>query len=162
MNWNSAWIRTSVAVLAAVAVALALAGLAGAAVYPYLPDSFNQPANLSVAEFAAVRLTAYYNCPGALTTKLMRQSVRCFLGPTSVDLFVDTLTQPTWDVYIAGTNFTVSDSEIAAAFEEAAAAPMTWLTRFFPGVPQESMRVIFSIKGFQVGIYQGGRFTLTR
>lgn len=49
-----------------------LAGVS-AATYPYLPDSLNEDADLSVAEFAAVRLTAYYNCPGNLTARLLQK-----------------------------------------------------------------------------------------
>jgi len=117
---------------------------------------------MSVAELAAIRVTAYYNCPGALTTRLVRQSARCFLGPTSIDLFVDTRTQPEWDTHLGAARFSVSDAEVAAAYGEAGAVATEWLTRFFPGVAPGSMRVIFTVKGYQIGIYSTGRFTIVR
>jgi len=133
-----------------------------AARYPYLPDSMNEDVDLSVAEFAAVRLTAYYNCPGNLTAKLMRQSARCFLGPDSVDLFVDTVTQASWDVHVAGARFSVSDDQVVRAYAEAGDIAMDWLRRFFPGVDEAHMRVIFSIKGYQIGVYNSGQFVIAR
>jgi hypothetical protein len=126
------------------------AGSAEAAALPYLPEALNQEAKMSVAELAAIRVTAYYNCPGTLTTRLVRQSARCFLGPTSIDLFVDTRTQPGWDTHLGAASFGVSDAEVAAAYAEAGA------------VATESMRVIFTVKGYQIGIYSAGRFTIAR
>jgi hypothetical protein len=138
------------------------AGSAQAASLPYLSEALNQEAKMSVAELAAIRVTAYYNCPGALTTRLVRQSARCFLGPTSIDLFVDTRTQPEWDTHLGAARFSVSDAEVAAAYGEAGAVATEWLTRFFPGVAPGSMRVIFTVKGYQIGIYSTGRFTIVR
>ncbi len=138
------------------------AGSAGAAPLPYLPEAFNEEAKVSVAELAAIRVTAYYNCPGTLTARLVRQSARCYLGPASIDLFVDTRTQPEWDAHLGGASFRVSDAEVAAAYAEAGAVAMDWLGRFFPGVAPESMRVIFTVKGYQIGVYSAGRFTILR
>jgi len=138
------------------------AGSAEAASLPYLSEALNQEAEISVAELAAIRVTAYYNCPGSLTTRLMRQSARCFLGSTSIDLFVDTRTQPGWDTHLGAANFSVSDSEVAAAYTEAGAVATEWLTRFFAGVSPQSMRVIFTVKGYQIGIYSAGRFAIIR
>ncbi len=158
----------AVLLTAAVVAGIVLLGLPGgtgsadAASLPYLPEAFNQEAKVSVAELAAIRVTAYYNCPGTLTTKLVRQSARCFLGPTSIDLFVDTRTQPGWDTHLGAASFSVSDFEVAAAYAEAGAVAMDWLARFFPGVSPESMRAIFSVKGYQVGVYSAGRFTISR
>lgn len=134
----------------------------GAVSYQYLPKGLNEPLEITFGEFAAVRLTAYYNCPGNLTSKLMRQSVRCYLGPESVDLFVDTICQPSWDTHIGDARFSVGDDEVAGAYQEAGPVPMTWLTRFFPGTPEDRMRVIFMIRGYQIGIYQNGKFTIAR
>ncbi len=141
---------------------LAGAGSANAAPLPYLPQALAEEARLSVAELAAIRVTAYYNCPGSLTNKLVRQSARCFLGPTSVDLFVDTRTQPGWDTHLEGASFSVGDAEVATAYAEAGAVAADWLTRFLPGVSPRSMRVVFSIKGYQIGIYTAGRFEVCR
>ena len=138
------------------------AGSAEAASLPYLPEALNQEAKMSVAELAAIRVTAYYNCPGTLTTRLVRQSARCFLGSASIDLFVDTRTQPGWDTHLGAAGFSVSDAEVAAAYAEAGAVATDWLTRFFPGVSPQSMRVIFTVKGYQIGIYTAGRFTIVR
>ena len=138
------------------------AGYAEAASLPYLSEALNQDAKISVAELAAIRVTAYYNCPGNLTTKLVRQSARCFLGSTSIDLFVDTRTQPGWDTHLGAASFSVSDAEVAAAYTEAGAVAMEWLSRFFPGVSPQSMRVIFTVKGYQIGIYSAGRFAIVR
>ena len=135
---------------------------AEAASLPYLSEALNQEAKISVAELAAIRVTAYYNCPGTLTTRLVRQSARCFLGSTSIDLFVDTRTQPGWDTHLGAANFGVSDTEVAAAYAEAGAVATEWLTRFFPGVAPQSMRVIFTVKGYQIGIYSAGRFVVAR
>lgn len=138
------------------------AGSAEAASLPYLSEALNQEARISVAELAAIRVTAYYNCPGTLTTRLVRQSARCFLGAASIDLFVDTRTQPGWDTHLGAAGFSVSDAEVAAAYAEAGAVATEWLTRFFPGVSPQSMRVIFTVKGYQIGIYSAGRFTIVR
>lgn len=138
------------------------AGSATAASLPYLSEALSQEAKVSVAELAAIRVTAYYNCPGTLTTRLVRQSARCFLGPASIDLFVDTRTQPGWDTHLGAANFSVSDAEVAAAYAEAGAVATEWLTRFFPGVVPHSMRVIFTVKGYQIGIYSAGQFTIAR
>lgn len=138
------------------------AGSAEAASLPYLSETLNQEAKISVAELAAIRVTAYYNCPGTLTTRLVRQSARCFLGPTSIDLFVDTRAQPGWDTHLGAASFSVSDAEVAAAYAEAGAVATEWLTRFFPGVAPQSMRVIFTVKGYQIGIYSADRFTVVR
>ena len=138
------------------------AGSAEAASLPYLPEALSQEAKMSVAELAAIRVTAYYNCPGNLTTRLVRQSARCFLGSTSIDLFVDTRTQPGWDTHLGAASFSVSDAEVAAAYTEAGAVAMEWLSRFFPGVSPQSMRVIFTVKGYQIGIYSAGRFAIVR
>ncbi len=138
------------------------AGSADAASLPYLPEALSQEAKVSVAELAAMRVTAYYNCPGTLTTRLVRQSARCFLGTTSIDLFVDTRTQPGWDTHLGAASFGVSDAEVAAAYAEAGAVAMEWLARFFPGVSPQNMRAIFSVKGYQIGVYSAGRFTIAR
>ena len=130
--------------------------------YYYLPEEYNAAAQISVAEFAALRLTAYYNSPGALTSKLVRQSVRCFLGEHYIDLFVDTLTQTSWDAHVGAARFSVSDAEVMRAYSEAGAVATQWLALFFPDVDPARFRVIFTIKGYEVGIYTQGRFTLSR
>lgn len=130
--------------------------------FPYLPNSLNEIVPITAGQLSALTVTAYYNAPGALTPRIMRQSVRCFLGPESVDLFVDTLAQPTWDEYVIGTQFSVTDSEVTEAYAEAGAVAMAWLRRYFPGVPDASMRVIFSVKGHQIGIYKQGVFAIVR
>ena len=102
-----------------------------AARYPYLPDSMNEDVDLSVAEFAAVRLTAYYNCPGNLTAKLMRQSARCFLGP-----FHRLIRRHRDAGFLGcscrGARFSVSDDQVVRA-AEAGDIAMDWLRRFFLG-----------------------------
>jgi len=135
---------------------------ASAARYAYLPDSLNADADVSVAEFAAVRFTAYYNCPGNLTSRLMRQSARCFLGTNSIDLFIDTVTQAYWNTHVAGSRFSVGDDQVIRAYAEAGDVAMDWLRRFFPGVDDRNMRIIFSIKGYQIGVYSCGEFVISR
>lgn len=133
-----------------------------ASTYYYLPDALNAEEKISAAEMAALKLTAYYNCSGNLTSKLVRQSVRCFLGSDSVDLFVDTLPQTGWNVHMGGAKFSCPDAEVARAYAEAGAVAMDWLVRFFPGVPAPNMRVVFTIKGYQIGTYTQGKFTIAR
>ena len=65
------------------------AGSAEAASLPYLSEALNQEAKISMAELAAIRVPAYYNCPGNLTTRRVRQSARCFL-----DLWIERFPEP--------------------------------------------------------------------
>lgn len=126
----------------------------------YLSDELNKEVSLSKGELAALQLTAYYNNTGALTSKLMRQSLRAMLGPLSLDVIVDTVAQESWPAHKGGSSFNVSDGEVMLAYMEAGEVVLSWVNRYFPNINARAVNIVFTIKGFVIGTYQQGKFTL--
>ncbi|HNZ08718.1 MAG TPA: hypothetical protein PLI88_02825 [Bacillota bacterium] len=134
----------------------------GATKYFYLGQDLNTDITLTKGELAALQLTAYYNNTGALTGKLVRQSLRAMLGSMSLDVFVDTVVQEGWPVYKSGTQFTVSDAELMLAYIEAGDVVLGWVNKYFPNISPSAVNIVFTVKGFQIGTYKQGKFTLQR
>lgn len=151
--------RILAGILVAVSLVAALSAYA-ATRYFYLSDDLNTETTLSKGELAALQLTAYYNNTGALTSKLIRQSLRALLGPMSLDVVVDTVAQESWPAHLGGSQFSVSDGEVMLAYMEAGEAVLGWVNRYFPNISPRAVNIIFTIKGFVVGTYQQGKFTL--
>jgi hypothetical protein len=143
-----------------------IAIFAGAAIastkYFYLSSDLNSDVSLSKGEFAALQLTAYYNNTGSLTSRLVRQSVRAMLGPMSLDVLVDTFVQESWPVHKGGTEFSISDAELMLAYMEAGEVVLGWVGRYFPDISTRAVNIIFTIKGFKLGVYQQGKFTIQK
>lgn len=145
------------------ALLIMLLGTAYAATrYFYLSDDLNKEITVSKGELGALQLTAYYNNTGALTSKLVRQGLRAYLNSLSLDVFVDTAVQDTWPVHIGGSSFSISDAELSLAYIEAGEAVLVWVNRYFPDINVRAVNVIFTVKGFKLGTYQQGKFTIQR
>lgn len=148
------------------ALVLAILIVAGAAVastkFFYLSSDLNTEVSLTKGELAALQLTAYYNNTGSLTSRLVRQSVRAILGPMSLDVFVDTYAQDSWPVHKGGTEFSISDAEVIMAYMEAGETVLGWVFRYFPDISTRAVNVVFTIKGFKLGVYQQGKFILEK
>ncbi|HOA14952.1 MAG TPA: hypothetical protein PLT03_03875 [Bacillota bacterium] len=151
--------RLLAGILLAASLVAALSAYA-ATRYFYLSDDLNTEITISKGELAALQLTAYYNNTGALTSKLVRQSLRAMLGPMSLDVIVDTLAQESWPAHKGGSQFSVSDGEVMLAYMEAGDTVLTWVNRYFPNINPRAVNIVFTIKGFMVGTYQQGKFTL--
>lgn len=128
--------------------------------FPYITTYLEQEIKISMADYAALSLTSYYNNTAALTDKLIRQSVRCILGESTVDIFVDTITQDIWDKYKLGEGFDVSDEEVIKAYYDAAQIVNGWVKKYFYDIDMDYVRIVFTIQGYLVGIYQFGEFTI--
>ena len=150
----------TLAVLACMLFAAATA--CGATKYFYLGQDLNTDITLTKGELAALQLTAYYNNTGALTGKLMRQSLRAMLGSMSLDVFVDTLVQEGWPVYKYGAEFTVSDGEVMLAYIEAGDVVLGWVNKYFPNISPGAVNIVFTVRGFKIGSYKQGKFTIQR
>ena len=148
---------------AAIIVIIALAGVAIAAnKYFYLSDQLNTDVTMTKGELGALQLTAYYNNTGALTSKLVRQSLRAYLNSLSLDIFVDTAVQDSWPVHTGGSSFSRSDAELSLAYIEAGEVVLGWVNRYFPDVNIRAVNIVFTIKGFKMGTYQQGKFAIQR
>ena len=148
---------------AAIIAIIALAGVAVAANrYFYLSDQLNTDVTMTKGELGALQLTAYYNNTGALTSKLVRQSLRAYLSSLSLDVFVDTAVQDSWPVHTGGSSFSISDAELSLAYIEAGEVVLGWVNRYFPDINIRAVNIIFTIKGFKMGTYQQGKFTIQR
>lgn len=148
---------------AAIIVIIALAGAAIASNrYFYLSDHLNTDVTMTKGELGALQLTAYYNNTGALTSKLVRQSLRAYLNSLSLDVFVDTAVQESWPVHTGGSAFSISDAELSLAYIEAGEVVLGWVNRYFPDINIRAVNIIFTIKGFKMGTYQQGKFTIQR
>lgn len=148
---------------AAIIAIIALAGVAVAANrYFYLSDQLNTDVTMTKGELGALQLTAYYNNTGALTSKLVRQSLRAYLNSLSLDIFVDTAVQDSWPVHTGGSSFSISDAELSLAYIEAGEVVLGWVNRYFPDINIRAVNIIFTIKGFKMGTYQQGKFTIQR
>lgn len=154
--------RKSLTIIAVVVLLAAAASVYAATKYFYLGNDLNTEITLSKGELAALQLTAYYNNTGALTGKLMRQGVRAMLGPMSLDVLVDTVAQESWPVHAGGTEFSISDGELMLAYMEAGEIVLGWIGRYFPGIDPRAVNIVFTIKGYMVGSYQQGKFTLKK
>lgn len=148
---------------AAIVALLIMAGAAYAAnKYFYLTDQLNTETTLTKGELGALQLTAYYNNTGALTSKLVRQSLRAYLNSLSLDVFVDTAVQDSWPVHTGGSAFSISDAELSIAYIEAGEVVLGWVNRYFPDINIRAVNIVFTIKGFKLGTYQQGKFTIQR
>jgi hypothetical protein len=147
----------------ALAVVLCAVGMAlGSTKYFYLSTDQNTDVTLTKGELAALQLTAYYNNTGSLTSRLIRQSLRAFLGSMSLDIIVDTVVQESWQVSKGGADFAVSDGEVMLAYMEAGDMVLSWVHRYFPDIQPKAVNIVFTIKGFKVGVYQQGKFTIEK
>lgn len=131
-------------------------------IFPYVTTYLGQQVSISMADYAALSLTAYYNNTAAMTDKLIRQSVRCVLGDSTVDIFVDTITQDEWDTYVLGEGFSAPDEEVVQAYWDAAQVVNGWVQKYFYDIDMDYVRIVFTVKGYLVGIYQFGEFSIIR
>ena len=130
-----------------------------------------------------LRITAYHNCEEALSEKLVKTSLKAFYSPDLVNvlmgtgqestltMYVDTKTQPTWNVHLGLGRFSVSDREVRLAYQEAAdyvfeamVEPSLPITFTHPWESEEPTDVIFvihfTIQGYAVGTWTNGTMKL--
>ena len=156
---RSASVRRAAVFLAAMAVAAVHAGVGAQSVGLLPAGRVHAAAQISVAEFAA-GLTAYYNSgrPHIQTGQAERQMLP---GEHYIDLFVDTLTPDQLGCARGGCEVLGERRRgdegllwAGAVATQCSLSSRTWIHARF--------RVIFTIKGYEVGIYTQGRFTLSR
>ncbi len=133
---------------------------AAAQQYPYLPQSYGRTRTVTDAQWRSLRLMAIRNAESYLTENLVQTSLRVSLRPTHLGVAVDTRPQSTWDAYTGRGQFTCPDRELRAAYGDAAAYLMQIVTRYFPTVSEQDVRIYFLVLGHDVGTWQDGKMIL--
>lgn len=126
-----------------------------------------------------LRITAYQNCEEALSEKLTKTSLRAYYSPdyvnmlvgageeTTFTVYVDTKTQPTWNVHLGQGRFSASDREVRLAYQEAAdyvfetmIEPSLPIAYTHPSESEEPTDVTFvihfTVQGYEVGTWTNG------
>ena len=119
-------------------------------------------------DWAIVAMNAETNTAGYLSDKLVktvfnsRYTWNQAKSTYEVSVQVNTETQPIWNNYLGTGRFSVSDREVKQAYQEAAAYVITTLGRYLDQVMPNGYSPIinFTIKGYSVGTWRDGEFTL--
>lgn len=130
--------------------------VAGVAYYKWAPEEFNEPHTLTEAEFRVLRMNAEMNCRDHLTDRLVKTSFLAVCFNDTLQLYVNTNCQPSWDTHIGNGRFSVSDRELRATYGEAGANVMKYVEVYLPGVDKERVLVFFAVRGIDVGIWCNG------
>lgn len=115
---------------------------------------------IAMAEWQALKLTAYSNTEVGVTDRLIRTSCAALTLPSGLNLIVDTRTQPAWDVYLGNGQFACPDREVRAAYQEAVEPIIRYTHAFFPEIADKDIQIDFFMHNSEVGSWQGGKMTL--
>ena len=128
--------------------------------YPYLPEKYSDHYVPTLAEWKELKLVAYKNRVGTLTSRLIKDGLSAYLLEQYLSLVVGTETQPSWKVYRGNGRFSCADREIRAAYQEAAEKLVRDVRIYFPGIAEKDVQIDFFILGAPVGTWQDGKMTL--
>lgn len=126
-------------------------------------EKYSEPYTPTLAEWKAVAMTAYENNEDYLTAKLIRKSLQVYRDyPNNKILWlrVDTRCQPEWDVYLGSGSFSISDSELRAAYQKAVVSIMRKIKIFYPEYGEENITITFYIKEDLICEYSYGKMLL--
>jgi len=124
----------------------------------------------SEMEWEILKMTASENNESFLSTKLNKQGFDAAIiyndkdKKHEISVFIDTITQPIWNVYLGDGRFSVSDREVRAAYNEAAIFIRdNIIGKRFNDIIGEDYNIViyFTNRGSSIGVWTNGVMKLS-
>lgn len=135
--------------------------LAGLPSYPFLPPTYAQPFVPSIADWQALRLSAYGASTTRITDNFSRQQLSCFLTPKGLAMTLDLLPQPEWKHYAGQGRFAAPLDRVRPDLQQAVDFTLKYTRNFFPEIKDGDITIALHIRSERVGVWENGKLSFT-